>query len=376
MNILCPDITMEDDLLDFLNFVFSQAHRPHDFKKLLPKVYAKEGFSNIHIVAKKDDRLKGAIAMLPLTIKLGDTGSLSAGYIGSVAVHPYSRGEGIMKTLMEKVHTQAEQEGIDMLILGGRRLRYNYFGYENFATRLSFKLGEGSFRHGMTDIDTGTTSLKSFSKASEKELDAAYDYFDRYIKYCAKRNREDFHSISISYENLPYLVLEDNTVKGYMITAPNGDIREIAIEEEYVLPVLKLWLAEKKAINVNAPLWNKKLINILEKINESMSISEDAMVKIFNFEKVLSAYLNFKASYTDLLNGKVVVEIKPRGTYVIELTDGKASVYKTQEKPDISVDERYAVRLLLSPLGTSFSESTLFYNWLPLVPELPQADCF
>ncbi|NLJ64598.1 MAG: GNAT family N-acetyltransferase [Christensenellaceae bacterium] len=376
MHILRPDITMEDDLLDFLNLVFSQAHRPHDFKKLLPKVYAKEGFSNIHIVAKKDDRLKGAIAMLPLTINLGDTGNLSAGYIGSVAVHPYSRGEGIMKTLMQEIHAQAEKDGLDMLILGGRRLRYNYFGYENFATRLSFKLGEGSFRHGMADIDTGTITLKPFANASEKELYTAYDYFEKHIKYCANRRIEDFYNIAISWENLPYLILDDNTVKGYIITAPNGDIREFAVQEEYVLPVLKLWLAEKKAINVNAPLWNKSLINILEKIGESMSISEDAMVKVFNFEKVLSAYLNFKASYTDLLNGRVIIEIKPHGTYVIELIDGKASVNKTQEKPQISVEERYAVRLLLSPLGTSFSESSLFFNWLPLVPELPQADCF
>ena len=29
-----------DDVVDFANFVFSQAHRPHDFKTLLPKVYA------------------------------------------------------------------------------------------------------------------------------------------------------------------------------------------------------------------------------------------------------------------------------------------------------------------------------------------------
>lgn len=29
-----------EDAIDFANYVFSQAHRPHDFKKLLPKEYA------------------------------------------------------------------------------------------------------------------------------------------------------------------------------------------------------------------------------------------------------------------------------------------------------------------------------------------------
>ena len=32
-------IGQEADLLDFANFVFSYSHRPHDFRKLLPKVY-------------------------------------------------------------------------------------------------------------------------------------------------------------------------------------------------------------------------------------------------------------------------------------------------------------------------------------------------
>ena len=29
-----------EEIVDFANFVFSQAHEPHDFKKLLPKAYA------------------------------------------------------------------------------------------------------------------------------------------------------------------------------------------------------------------------------------------------------------------------------------------------------------------------------------------------
>ena len=45
-----------DDIIDFANYVFSQAHVPHDFKKLLPKTYADgvEGIEQWHFLAKQN----------------------------------------------------------------------------------------------------------------------------------------------------------------------------------------------------------------------------------------------------------------------------------------------------------------------------------
>ena len=52
------------DVIDFANYVFSQAHRPHDFKTLLPKVYADHlpELGAEHFVAKQNGRIRALIA--------------------------------------------------------------------------------------------------------------------------------------------------------------------------------------------------------------------------------------------------------------------------------------------------------------------------
>ena len=57
----------EPQILDLIDLVFSQGSRPHDFRKLLPKVYAHPGFAGFHAVAVRENRIRAVIAMLPLT---------------------------------------------------------------------------------------------------------------------------------------------------------------------------------------------------------------------------------------------------------------------------------------------------------------------
>ena len=64
----------EEKVLDFIDFVFSQAHRPHDFARLLPKVYAHPGFSAIHALAVADGRIRAAVAVMPMTMGVRGAG--------------------------------------------------------------------------------------------------------------------------------------------------------------------------------------------------------------------------------------------------------------------------------------------------------------
>ena len=47
-------------IIDFINYVFSQAHRPHDFKKLIPKTYGDPGeeFEKWHFLAKSEKGIR------------------------------------------------------------------------------------------------------------------------------------------------------------------------------------------------------------------------------------------------------------------------------------------------------------------------------
>ena len=62
------------------------------------------------------------VAMLPLRMHvLSDV--LQLGFVGTVCVHPYARGEGHMKHLMADLLADAKRRGLDLLVLGGQRYR-------------------------------------------------------------------------------------------------------------------------------------------------------------------------------------------------------------------------------------------------------------
>ena len=80
--------------IDFINMVFSVDHEPHNFKTLLPKVYADDHVLDAaHFIAVDEaENVRGLVAMLPETLRVLDQ-ELRLGFIGSVSVHPYARGE-------------------------------------------------------------------------------------------------------------------------------------------------------------------------------------------------------------------------------------------------------------------------------------------
>ena len=91
------------DILDFINYVFSQAHRPHDFKKLNPRMYASDyPFWEDHYVAVENGKIRGTLSV-----------------------------------------TRIEREragGFDLAELNGLRQRYEYFGYTQGDCRLRARI--------------------------------------------------------------------------------------------------------------------------------------------------------------------------------------------------------------------------------------------
>ena len=62
-----------EDCIELANYVFSMAHRPHDFEQLIPRVYqAGPEMARIHRVAVAENgRLRAEIAVLPQQMAAG-----------------------------------------------------------------------------------------------------------------------------------------------------------------------------------------------------------------------------------------------------------------------------------------------------------------
>ena len=61
-----------DNIIDFINMVFSMLRVPHNFETLLPKVYGK-GFriADIHVVAQEEGRICGCVGMYEFPLREG-----------------------------------------------------------------------------------------------------------------------------------------------------------------------------------------------------------------------------------------------------------------------------------------------------------------
>ena len=89
-----------DEYMDFINYVFGFNGNSSDFKKLLPKLYKYEYEPAVSsYVAVENGKLKSAIGAFDHNISVCGSVIKTRG-IGNVAVHPYDRGKGYMKKLM------------------------------------------------------------------------------------------------------------------------------------------------------------------------------------------------------------------------------------------------------------------------------------
>lgn len=365
----------QEALVDFGNYVFSQAHVPHDFKTLLPKVYADHvvaAEAAKHFIARRDDgQLRAMVANRALNIRVLDE-TLHTGFIGTVSVHPYARGEGHMKRLMADMIDEARARGLDMLILGGLRQRYNYFGFEQAGIALCFTVTSTNLRHCLRDVDVSDIEFSELSKDCAEEFDFAVNLAASQ-PVLGERPREEFMDIMHTWTSRCRVVRANGQLIGLMM----GSIGEILLTDESLLPrVLKALFALEKLEHVSlrvAP-YETARIQVLESLAESRSIQTVDMVSVLNWLPVLRAYLNLKASYTRLVDGCVTLEIE--GTsYTLRVEDGRPTVACEGRAPELVLDHMAAQRLFFN-LDNAVCEHPLLRNWVPLPFFLASPDTF
>ena len=90
--------------------------------------------------------------------------------------------------------------------------------------------------------------------------------------------------------------------------------------------------------------------------------------KIFNYPKVLKAFLELKQTHEALEDGSFVLEVKDHGRMKIQVKDGVVSVTETSDAPDWSLSDTEAVRFLTSPeaLYRNVIPKAVPGNWFPL----------
>lgn len=364
----------EDRILDFINMVFSMAHCPHDFKTLEPKMYGAPGFARHHFVAVEDGQIRGAVGLMPMTLRAG-AGRLRVGYIGSVSAHPYDKGAGHMKHCMHLALDSAREQDFDLLVLGGQRQRYQYFGFDQGGMNLCFRVNQRNIRHALSQVDEKQVSLREVTDPADPAVEEIYALSQRQPLAC-DRPREKFWAwMHAGVARLIAITDESGALAGY-IHAKENRMMELGLRnEELLLPVVKAFAGPYDEVTVCTQEHQRRRIRLLRGIAEGSAICDSTMLQPLHWAKVIETLLQFKASYLSLPQGRRVIAVGEE-TLAIEVKDGQVSVSPCAGPADRICAPLAAISTLFHPCEAMLEEDPLLRAWLPLPLDFPGADHF
>lgn len=365
---------MYDDFMDFINYVFGFNGNNRDFKKLLPKLYNVESdpcYNNY--VVTEDGKLKAAIGAFDSAATVGGE-TLKCRGIGNVAVHPYSRSKGYMIDCMNLAIDDMIKDGIDYSILGGQRQRYNYFGFEKAGPEYDAHITQTNLRHCFRDVPFTELEIRDIDRNETELIDKIYDL------HCSRplrtlRPREQFYDICISWQSPLRAILKNNSLIGYFI----GELHELTLADNGDFEdVIRNYVRKYGDCSISLPAWETELIDKAADICENISLGTCYMFSIFNYKKVVGAYLKFKASMEALPDGSFTVLIHGKAgdeKLKISVFGNETKVEDYDGEADIELEHREAAKFffgLTSPYRTKLAPALRQYFPLPLYVD--QAD--
>lgn len=366
--------------IDFINYVFSQAHQPHDFKRLIPKEYGDGRNSRAEHFLALDEKggIRGCVAVLPYELSVLGR-ELKLGFIGSVSVHPYARGENHMKTLMAMAEEWMMANGIDLGVLGGLRQRYQYFGYSKGGVSTGFAFTATNVRHALRDVDCAGVSIEPVTAEDDARLDAIFALHNARPIH-ALRSRERFLDIAHTWTNNLHAVMIDGECKGYLIAGNSGNVAECQLADAADYPrVFKQWMTVCGAnhITVSALTADLDLIDFMDRTAENTQINENENYRIFNWEKVLEALLALKQQVIGISDGCCCLKVSGQ-PLCIRCEGGNIAISREipEDAPEFTALQLQDAMLRPAALMRPVAVGGAPRDWFPLPLSLPTPDGF
>jgi predicted acetyltransferase len=369
-----------DDTIDFADFVFSQAHQPHDFVKVLPKLYKREYFMDgIHYIASEGGKIKAMVGAYPLKYEFGGGIVLPGRGIGAVSVHPRSRSKGYMKVLMNMALEDMKKDGIVFSCLSGRRQRYEYFGYTPAGTNYVFTVGEANIRHTLGAEWKPALTIKPVNSGDKDLLDRIYEIHNAKNEKLY-RQKERFFDIISSWGAKVFAFIENGRFEGYRICKQGSfDVSEInLLQPSRLLEALGALLLHRKesggqeSVQVLVGPQDIEKISILSTFAETYRQTPAYQFSVLDFKRFVEPFLKIMARQRVLADGTFVLKIEGEngGTFAVSSKGGKAEIEKTTAAPDLTVNALEATWFFFNPVTAAANpkvrESLFLQSLLPL----------
>jgi predicted GNAT family N-acyltransferase len=294
-----------------------------------------------HVLAREDGRIKALVGVFPVDVSVGGKRLRTCG-IGMVAVHPYSRHSGYMKTLMAMADQAMRDSGAQFACLSGQRQRYQYSGFEKCGLRVLAQVNESNIRHR---FGSGYSSRISFGALTSQspELPVCRDIYSRRIVH-AERDPSRFFDTLRTWDSDSWIIRRENSILGYLCADKKGEgIGEFVLTAEASrlngdqAEILAAWLAHRNipSVKVHLSPWVQGDIASLSIFAEQIRMDVDQNFCVYDFNRTIEAFFAVKSSYTPLPEGSLVLGIEGRGSIRISFADGRIKSEATEEPANL-----------------------------------------
>ena len=374
-----------DEVVDFATMVFSVADGDGTyFPNLLPKLYSEKNGPEtmpFHYLLREDGAIKACVLSYPMELWVCGT-ALRAWGIGTVSVHPRSRGKSYMRQLMWEAIRDMEEQGADFSVLGGLRQRYGYYGYEKTGSTIKFSVNKANVRHACYDVDLSGVTMEQVKPEDREALDWIAACNERRPLHVA-RPRAMVHDILSSWSSRIFFFREGGKPLGYL-SANGPQVQEIDTGDSQKA----FWKVLCKYISCGNE-WETKIevgpdrteqIAWLRWVAEYFTLSSGENVKVFCFERVIEAFLRLKGSQYTLPDGELRINIRDYGVVEIAVRDGVATARKLAEGSGAHLELARAEAQMLLTEPISLYDGVLeqlpreVREWFPLPFAFPKAD--
>lgn len=361
-------------IVDFLNMVFSMAHERHDFRKLLPKVYAHDDLWKMQYVAVRDGRILAAVTLLPLTLFPRPGITLKVGFVGGVAVHPYFRGEGHMRALMSLILRDAWANGHDLLVLGGQRQRYGYFGFGKADPVLNYEINDANIRHALRDADDASIAFEPLTADDGDALERIRHTYQAGLNICDRGDR--LYDYLTGWKAVPEVILRHGSYIGYCCRRET-EVYELQLSDAGMLrDVIKAFVKKNGSMQGSLALHDPAFRAVITDIAEDISLTDSGMIRVLNWPKVLKEIMTVRAGIRPIPDGCFRFRVENEGQYRIAVLQGHISVTADTEETGPILPPEKAAELFFSLGGALRCEDPWLRELLPLPFHMGTMDHF
>lgn len=281
------------------------------FQTIMSKLYKDPGTAENHLVIRDGNKITGMVGLIPNTIHTcGQTlKTIGIGTVGTVAA---CRGHGYMSEMMCAALAYMRRTQTDISFLGGKRQRYEHFGYTAAGICASFELTKQNLdslcgkaataSYGFYEM-TGCGTAAELALISRLHSRKAW-YFERELQKLA--------NILHTWENQVFLITQNGTLAGYLVGRDEG-ICEIEYEPDCNLcEILSAYMQYRAAEHLTIygmGLFTPEKTALLSRCAEDQSLRSPSRVLILNYTNVLSALLQLKSRYVRLCDGHLSVRV-------------------------------------------------------------------